>query len=680
MKLLLLAAAGVNAQTSTGDDGCPCIAVDADPAVYDWSAVQGQSACTDGLHAIVGADVECVTVANYGKGECKAWDMDLDVCQVNPKPDFCDKQWCWIDSAKQCLGGDPRESFFFGDRVTNIQIPRMPLKYSYSTCGDPGTDIFAKWAASESMDATKLQGVVEKYVARIADKIESKILELSSDETYVDCEFTDSCDGAGWLAMAWTSTDGTTIRGDLGKVAVTHPPQLADKKSSDSAKFGQCLAETVNTEFRRVVNREYTSAERTAYLYYGDQASGMYFQWPAINYCGDYDPRLRPWYVMAVTGPKDIVMIVDTSGSMANGDPPRTTAAMAAVEGLLLTFGPRDYVGLVSFASSAEVADVHVDACTDSAGETVNCLVPMTDGTPDSEGAKTADNKKLMRDYMHSQFHPLPTGGTDFMKGFQEAFLLFKDSDKADPPAKTGCNKLILFMTDGVDASSKGNAMLKEIKALQTDFGTEIPIFTYSFGDEISADPSNSLAQLPKKIACQNSGIAYQIPDGQPLVDTMVDYYKYFSNGLSATDPHLQKVRWTEYTDGWVGGRLLAGCMAVYDKNKKSAGQVDLLGVTCMDMNVILPLGIGTGESPNNPLEARDNYPTFKDAIDEESNRCMAVSHDQSSLQRMRRAHPDSSECKACDTQDEWCEPESDDAEESTAAAFLMGALLLLHA
>ena len=51
--------------------------------------------------------------------------------------------------------------------------------------------------------------------------------------------------------------------------------------------------------------------------------------------------------------------------------------------------------------------------------------VQMTDGTPDSEGTKTADNKQSMRDYMHSQFHPLPTGGTDFMKGFAEAFQLY---------------------------------------------------------------------------------------------------------------------------------------------------------------------------------------------------------------------------------------------------------------
>ena len=30
----------------------------------------------------------------------------------------------------------------------------------------------------------------------------------------------------------------------------------------------------------------------------------------------DYDPRLRPWYVAASSGPKDVVLLLDTSGSM----------------------------------------------------------------------------------------------------------------------------------------------------------------------------------------------------------------------------------------------------------------------------------------------------------------------------------------------------------------------------
>ena len=29
-----------------------------------------------------------------------------------------------------------------------------------------------------------------------------------------------------------------------------------------------------------------------------------------------YDPRKRPWYVAASSGPKDVILILDTSGSM----------------------------------------------------------------------------------------------------------------------------------------------------------------------------------------------------------------------------------------------------------------------------------------------------------------------------------------------------------------------------
>ena len=31
-----------------------------------------------------------------------------------------------------------------------------------------------------------------------------------------------------------------------------------------------------------------------------------------------FDPRARPWYVAASSGPKDIIIILDTSGSMSN--------------------------------------------------------------------------------------------------------------------------------------------------------------------------------------------------------------------------------------------------------------------------------------------------------------------------------------------------------------------------
>ena len=45
-------------------------------------------------------------------------------------------------------------------------------------------------------------------------------------------------------------------------------------------------------------------------------------EWPSnfIGFHEDYDPRTRPWYVSAMSGPKDIVLVLDGSESMAKHD------------------------------------------------------------------------------------------------------------------------------------------------------------------------------------------------------------------------------------------------------------------------------------------------------------------------------------------------------------------------
>ena len=34
------------------------------------------------------------------------------------------------------------------------------------------------------------------------------------------------------------------------------------------------------------------------------------------NGVNDFDPTVRPWYIAASSGPKDIILVLDTSGSM----------------------------------------------------------------------------------------------------------------------------------------------------------------------------------------------------------------------------------------------------------------------------------------------------------------------------------------------------------------------------
>ena len=48
---------------------------------------------------------------------------------------------------------------------------------------------------------------------------------------------------------------------------------------------------------------------------------GDFIQWPAMQWCtSTFDPRYRDWYSAAASGPKDIVLIIDVSGSMATGN------------------------------------------------------------------------------------------------------------------------------------------------------------------------------------------------------------------------------------------------------------------------------------------------------------------------------------------------------------------------
>ena len=53
-------------------------------------------------------------------------------------------------------------------------------------------------------------------------------------------------------------------------------------------------------------------------MYFGS-ASGVFRIYPSSpEICSNYDPRERPWYIAASSGPKNVLLILDISGSMRN--------------------------------------------------------------------------------------------------------------------------------------------------------------------------------------------------------------------------------------------------------------------------------------------------------------------------------------------------------------------------
>ena len=66
--------------------------------------------------------------------------------------------------------------------------------------------------------------------------------------------------------------------------------------------------------------------------------------------CTDYDPRFRPWYVSGTSSAKNIILIIDTSGSMSGS---RLTIAKSAAKAVVGTFSNSDFVGVLEFDSSS---------------------------------------------------------------------------------------------------------------------------------------------------------------------------------------------------------------------------------------------------------------------------------------------------------------------------------------
>ena len=116
-----------------------------------------------------------------------------------------------------------------------------------------------------------------------------------------------------------------------GTISVKTPGDV--KLSGRPNEEAKCIARTFDRVVQKVKFKEYNDENRQAWMQFGSQKTGDFYSWPAIQWCDkEYDPRFRPWYVAAAAGPRDIILVVDMSGSMkAGGSPSRRELATDAV-------------------------------------------------------------------------------------------------------------------------------------------------------------------------------------------------------------------------------------------------------------------------------------------------------------------------------------------------------------
>ncbi len=88
-------------------------------------------------------------------------------------------------------------------------------------------------------------------------------------------------------------------------------------------------------------------------MYFGDDSLGLFRIFPGKYIdpagCGTYDPRVRPWYTNSMSPPKDVIILIDTSGSMRAND--ALSHALEAARYLIEHFSPTDSFAVLAFGT-----------------------------------------------------------------------------------------------------------------------------------------------------------------------------------------------------------------------------------------------------------------------------------------------------------------------------------------
>ncbi|KAL5015024.1 hypothetical protein ScPMuIL_009294, partial [Solemya velum] len=265
-----------------------------------------------------------------------------------------------------------------------------------------------------------------------------------------------------------------------------------------------------------------------------------------------FDCRMRNWYIKAATSPKNILILVDTSGSMKGL---RMEIARSTISTILDTLSDDDYFKIMNFSESTGIAD-------DCFKETMI--------------RANTENKQRLKEAI--QFLPNQKIA-NFQEAFKNAFQLFRDEAHHN---RTLCNKAIMLITDGAPENyewifDKYNWPNKSIR-----------VFTYLIGREVSDN------KQVKWMACANKGYYTHISTLADVQENVQKYVKVLSRPMVLTNfsnhiwtpVYLDHI--TESSDDKEKGLKFMTSVAVpvFDRSNETKKEGNLLGVIGTDVPV----------------------------------------------------------------------------------------------
>ena len=292
----------------------------------------------------------------------------------------------------------------------------------------------------------------------------------------------------------------------------------------------------------------------TPQMYFGSK-NGAFRIYPARHSeaCGEYDPRLRPWYVAASSGPKNLVLVLDTSESMKG----RLDLMKKAAKQVVNTMTIADRISIVEFNTAATVHGQDNMFLFTASRDNLALLCAAIDGFR-------------------------AAGGKNFLDAFRKTFQVIDDTIAAE--LHVSSTTAILFLTDGemtepaenLSEENVLNLVTTGISSLQNRTGKSVFLFTYSF-----AINNESVHAFPKAIACSTGdyGVWSKLIDDRKIYDTLASYYQLFALGLG-TNRNENFTAWVEpypFTSGNILGTTVSA--PVYDRTKDPSLFIGVVGI-----------------------------------------------------------------------------------------------------
>lgn len=277
---------------------------------------------------------------------------------------------------------------------------------------------------------------------------------------------------------------------------------------------------------------------------YVGHPSGVFRKYPGTEPLTNYDPRLRPWYIDASTGPKDMVFLLDISGSMGSSD---FELARKVLVNLLRAATPRDMIGVVQVGF-----DVFHFSCFG------NRMVPGT-----------SENIQMLVDWVLGEF-PQPSGPTQLDLGIEAAYNML---EKLNPVQRTNCQKVLTFFSDFINTRGEDYVTIIKERTEVLSSSTSNPPFIFALSPKTSVSPSfhtigcNSLDYFGVSIVFHSES-------------TFLDQVNYF-NILSSSRTQGEAVWTSPYLDAAGLGVMSTTSLAVFADPEHGS---ELLGVIGIDV------------------------------------------------------------------------------------------------